>query len=122
MKGKKRNNAVWNANSGRKPFSVELAEALATGIANHIHNEELEKLYNKDKRTLDEMKILVTPITTKGIVNKSEISIGARVAGKDLDKLLDYAENEKNRSLSEDKEDERENTNLSGRDIGEQDI
>jgi hypothetical protein len=63
-----------NANSGRKPKAVELAEALATGLANHIHNEELEKLYNKDERTLDELKTLVTPVTVKGLVEKKELS------------------------------------------------
>lgn len=69
-------NFKGNKNSGRKPFSVELAEALATGVANMIHNEELEKLYNKDERSLEELKTLVTPLTVKGIVEKKDITSG----------------------------------------------
>ena len=48
-----------------------------------------------------------------------KLSIGERTANKDLDKLLDYAENEKNNSLPEDKDDVQEDKNLSGRDICE---
>ena len=51
-----------------------------------------------------------------------KLSIGERTANKDLDKLLDYAENEKNQRLPEDKGNEQENKDLSGRDIGEQDL
>ena len=116
------NYAKNNPNVGTKTKYEFAAEVLNNGLANCIHNEELVKLKNKPTRTLDEMKILVTPVTVKGIVGKSEISIGARIAGTDLDKLLDYAENEKNQRLPEDKGNEQENKDLSGRDIGEQDL
>jgi hypothetical protein len=61
-----------NANSGRKTKAEELAQALNMGLANYIHNDELEKLKAKEVRTLEEIRTLVTPVTTKGIVERSE--------------------------------------------------
>ena len=53
------------------------------------------------------------------VTENIDLTIGKKIAGVDLDKLLDYVKNDKNKSLPEDKGDDQENTDLSGRDICE---
>jgi hypothetical protein len=108
-----KNGNVGNANSGRKPKSVEFAEMLNMGLANYIHNDELVKLKDKDIRTLDEMKVLVTPITVKGIKETSEVNL--KVGGIDLENFVDYA-TKTNKSIPQDKVDAEKSEDSTGRD------
>lgn len=106
------NGNVGNKNSGRKPKSVEFAAMLNMGLANYIHNDELVKLKDKKDRTLDEMKVLVTPVTVKGIKETRDVNV--KVGGTDLEQFIAYA-TKTNKSIPQDKGINEEGEDLSRR-------
>ena len=112
---------------GSKNFETDFDEAVAEiAKENNMTRSEARKLHLKVafKQAKDGNYSFYKDIHDRiygQARNTSDIklSIGERAANKDLDKLLDYAENEKNNSLPEDKDDVQEDKNLSGRDICE---
>ena len=108
-----------NENSGRKTDNEIVAHYLKTELANDIHNEELEKLKQKEIRTLDEMKVLVTPITIKGIKETSDVNL--KIGGTDLEKYIEYA-TKTNQSIPQNKVDDEAVENSAGRNFSEQDL
>lgn len=82
-KGHKTNEGNPTGNLGTKTKAEFLTTALKTGLANHIHNEELEKLEEKGKgnRPLDEIKALVTPVTVRSVIDKKDITSGGESLG-----------------------------------------
>ena len=66
-----------NENSGRKTRGVELAQAINSGLANEIGNQELKRIKAtpSKKRKREDLKEVVMPIVLKGITEKKDISV-----------------------------------------------
>jgi hypothetical protein len=63
---------MGNENSGRKSDADIIRKYVDQELANKIANRELKRIDEKEGAELEELKVIVMPIVTKGMVTKSE--------------------------------------------------
>lgn len=91
-----------NHNVGRKTDREIVERYINIGLAKQIYNEELDKLCDKQKRTLDEMRTLVTPFLLKDQVTKVDhTTLGEKITDNNEITKLTNILNEIHRGTSE---------------------